>query len=73
MSTSGEEVLGYNSQGLSEGGEEDQAKENFDADDDDPPQLSAHALAALQEFYAEQAQAGTSHTRIVSEDWVRRS
>ena len=52
-----------------------------DSDDDDPPQLSAHALAALQEFYAEQSAksneehqameaGGASKTGIIQEDWV---
>lgn len=47
-------------------------------DEDDVPQLSAHALAALQEFYAERIQAmGSSETtqdpskqQTIEEDWV---
>ena len=53
-----------------------------DSSDDEAPQLSAHALAALQEFYAEQAdkaqeeqeamEAGqAAKTGIIQEDWVR--
>ena len=44
----------------------------MDDSDDDQPQLSAHALAALQEFYAEQAAENdnTSH-EMPKEDWVR--
>uniref|UniRef100_A0A8C5LZY5 EEF1A lysine methyltransferase 1 n=1 Tax=Leptobrachium leishanense TaxID=445787 RepID=A0A8C5LZY5_9ANUR len=45
----------------------------MDDDDDGVPQLSSHTLAALQEFYAEQAQKSTrdSESDIVSvdEDW----
>ena len=47
------------------------------SDDESPPQLSAHALAALQEFYAEEAALeqhlalgeGVAPVRI-KEDWV---
>ena len=48
--------------------------------DDDVPQLSAHALAALQEFYTEQKQAednmaalqlGQTKAEMPEEDWVR--
>lgn len=47
--------------------------------DDDAPQLSAHTLAALQEFYTEQnkqeqtlieAQQGNLKELEISEDWV---
>ena len=44
--------------------------------DDDVPQLSAHALAALQEFYAEREQQDLSSVPDgatpgrVEEDWV---
>ncbi|XP_063300966.1 EEF1A lysine methyltransferase 1 [Pelobates fuscus] len=46
-------------------------------DDDDVPQLSSHALATLQEFYAEQAEQNTEHLEpdykfsvgAVEEDW----
>lgn len=48
--------------------------------DDEVPQLSAHALAALQEFYAERLQTASKNTdqdesgdkeRVdVEEDWV---
>lgn len=50
------------------------------SDDDDVPQLSAHTLAALQEFYAEQEQqestkSGPDYDQFslgaVEEDWVR--
>lgn len=44
-------------------------------DDDDAPQLSAYSLAALQEFYAEQAAHGGGVGRggsayVVEENWV---
>lgn len=47
--------------------------------DDDTPQLSSHALAALQEFYTEQeaarqlmqqAEQGDATATMVQEDWV---
>lgn len=50
------------------------------ADDDEVPQLSAHSLAALQEFYAEQqeqqqqlidAKQGDMKDVDLKEDWVR--
>ncbi len=45
----------------------------MDDSDDDQPQLSAHALAALQEFYAEQAaQNDNTSQEMPKEDWVRR-
>lgn len=45
-------------------------------DDDDVPRLSAHTLAALQEFYTETSLAGTTSkdqfaVGAVEEDWVR--
>lgn len=45
-------------------------------DDDDVPRLSAHALAALQEFYSETSPAGAASkdqlsVGTVEEDWVR--
>ena len=40
--------------------------------DDDEPQLSAHALAALKEFYAEQnVSTETSENAMPRENWVR--
>ena len=57
----------------------EQSGENHEEGDDSPPQLSEHALAALQEFYAErlvqeqqltaglEGGAGSQH---VEEDWV---
>ena len=42
--------------------------------DDDTPQLSAHALQALQEFYAEHAardQDDATANEMPTEDWVR--
>lgn len=47
-----------------------------DDDDDDVPRLSAHTLAALQEFYSETSLAAatsTDHFAVgtVEEDWVR--
>ena len=56
-----------------------------DSSGDEAPQLSAHALAALQEFYAEQSdkaqeeeeamQSGqaAAKTGVIQEDWVRMS
>lgn len=49
-----------------------------DSDSGSPPQLSAHALAALQEFYAEEA-ALEMHLKpgqgdapkLITEDWVK--
>jgi len=39
--------------------------------DDDTPQLSDHAMAALMEFYAEQnAIVETEHGSTVNENWV---
>lgn len=41
--------------------------------DSDTPQLSAHALAALHEFYAESSNNATEDTSkavTVQEDWV---
>ena len=48
-----------------------------DDSDDDTPQLSTHALQALQEFYAEQAasisneQGESSGKDMPQEDWVK--
>ena len=46
-----------------------------DVEDGVAPQLSAHALAALQEFYTEQRQSllenSETSTTTVSEDWVK--
>lgn len=46
-----------------------------DDDDDGVPRLSAHTLAALQEFYRETSLAGTTNDQFavgtVEEDWVR--
>lgn len=47
-----------------------------DSDDEDIPQLSSHALAALQEFYAEQKQQSDPgrddkyNIGIIEENWV---
>ena len=49
-----------------------------DSDSGSPPQLSSHALAALQEFYAEEAALeaqlklgqGVAPT-LITEDWVK--
>ena len=48
-----------------------------DSDKDSPPQLSAHALAALQEFYAEEAVLQQqlalgegAAPKLITEDWV---
>jgi len=43
-----------------------------ESDEDDVPQLSEHAMAALMEFYAEQ-QVGDKleHNSAVKENWVR--
>ncbi|PAA79070.1 hypothetical protein BOX15_Mlig029775g1 [Macrostomum lignano] len=40
-----------------------------DSDDDDVPQLSAHALAALEEFYTDQHQQEKSESVQPAEDW----
>lgn len=40
-------------------------------DDDEIPKLSAYTLAALQEFYDEQATKSKKSNNIVSENWVR--
>lgn len=48
-----------------------------DLEDDETPQLSAHALAALQEFYAEQKQQiepgedDKYNIGIIEENWNR--
>lgn len=45
-----------------------------DSDGDDVPRLSAHSLAALQEFYAETSVATAKDqfaVATVEEDWVR--
>lgn len=47
-----------------------------DSEDDDTPQLSSHALAALQEFYAEQKQSTNPgggdkyNVGVIEENWV---
>lgn len=42
-----------------------------ESDDDDIPQLSAHALAALQDFYDERNTLATEETTLeIGEDWV---
>ena len=48
---------------------------NNESDDDDIPQLSAHALAALQDFYNEQEQRddvspSQENAVNIDEDWV---
>nr|KAF6373514.1 EEF1A lysine methyltransferase 1 [Pipistrellus kuhlii] len=42
-----------------------------DLEDDDVPQLSSHALAALQEFYAEKNQCGGDKYNVgrIEENW----
>lgn len=53
------------------------AKVHGEDDDEDPPMLSAHALAALQEFLSEQNQSPAAQggeelkeeVALVSEDW----
>ena len=49
-----------------------------DSDAGSPPQLSAHALAALQEFYAEEAALEAQlklgegvAPQLITEDWVK--
>ena len=48
----------------------------MDESDDDTPQLSAHALQALQEFYTEQSSHATEDgenstmKEMPTEDWV---
>jgi hypothetical protein len=46
-----------------------------ESDEDDTPQLSDHALAALQEFYREQQavqgeEAAGGEASLISENWV---
>ena len=41
------------------------------SEDDDTPQLSEHAMAALMEFYTEQsAIEKTEHNSTIAENWV---
>lgn len=47
----------------------DRGSQDLD-DDDDMPELSAHALAALQEFYTEQQQVQEDASALPVEDWV---
>lgn len=50
--------------------------EMSDSEDDNTPQLSSHALAALQEFYAEQKQSTNPgvgdkyNVGVIEENWV---
>ena len=45
-----------------------------ESDGDDPPRLSSHALAALQEFYSEQQSVllggEAAEAAVISENWV---
>ena len=60
-----------------EGTAQNDSPEHEDNDKDSPPQLSAHALAALQEFYAEEAVLQQRRAlgegaapKLITEDWV---
>lgn len=65
-------------QWIMEGTTQKDSPEHEDSDDkDSPPQLSAHALAALQEFYAEEAVLQQqlalgkgAAPKLITEDWV---